>query len=169
MDVDNYYKKEDVNDKFLVMYVQDCERLAKEYVDEYPGRGLKIYSRSYLLNKDIDPSDTANWGSEREMVSHGEVKEFVTTSAEEAGVDLSVLFESDYASSQDDHDEFGEALGIKRAERLMRIYQDSYPQGTQYDKTMRTGHYKSTSDVFKIRAKREGYTDKEINWLLRLQ
>ena len=34
MDVDNYYKKEEVNDKLLVMYVQDCERLAKKYVDE---------------------------------------------------------------------------------------------------------------------------------------
>ncbi len=34
MDVDNYYKKEEVNDRFLVMYVQDCERLAKKYVDE---------------------------------------------------------------------------------------------------------------------------------------
>jgi len=34
MDVDNYYKKEEVNDKFLVMCVQDCERLAKKYVDE---------------------------------------------------------------------------------------------------------------------------------------
>ena len=34
MDVDNYYKKEEVNDKFLVVCVQDCERLAKKYVDE---------------------------------------------------------------------------------------------------------------------------------------
>ena len=34
MDVDNYYKKEEINDKLLVMYVQDCERLAKKYVDE---------------------------------------------------------------------------------------------------------------------------------------
>ena len=33
-DVDNYYKKEEVNDNLLVMYVQDCERLAKKYVDE---------------------------------------------------------------------------------------------------------------------------------------
>ena len=34
MDVDNYYKKEEVNDKYLVGCVQDCERLAKKYVDE---------------------------------------------------------------------------------------------------------------------------------------
>lgn len=29
IDVDNYYKKEEVSDNFLVIYVQDCERLAK--------------------------------------------------------------------------------------------------------------------------------------------
>ena len=34
MDFDNYYKKEEVNDKFLVICVQECERLAKMYVDE---------------------------------------------------------------------------------------------------------------------------------------
>ena len=34
MDADNYYKKEEVNDKFLVMCVQDCETIAKKYVDE---------------------------------------------------------------------------------------------------------------------------------------
>lgn len=34
IDVDNYYKKEEVSDNFLVVYVQDCERLAKKYVDE---------------------------------------------------------------------------------------------------------------------------------------
>lgn len=34
MDYDNYYKKEEVNDKYLVLAIQDCERLAKKYVDE---------------------------------------------------------------------------------------------------------------------------------------
>lgn len=34
MDADNYYKKEEVHDKFLVMCVQGCEILAKKYVDE---------------------------------------------------------------------------------------------------------------------------------------
>lgn len=34
IDVDNYYKKDEVSDNFLVVYVQDCERLAKKYVDE---------------------------------------------------------------------------------------------------------------------------------------
>jgi len=34
MDFDNYYKKEEVKDKFLIMCVEDAERLAKKYVDE---------------------------------------------------------------------------------------------------------------------------------------
>ena len=34
MDFDNYYKKEEINDKLLIVYVQECERLAKKYVDE---------------------------------------------------------------------------------------------------------------------------------------
>lgn len=34
MDKDNYYKKEEVNDKFLEIAVQDAERVAKKYIDE---------------------------------------------------------------------------------------------------------------------------------------
>jgi len=34
MDSDNYYKKEVVNDRFLVMCVLNYESLAKKYVDE---------------------------------------------------------------------------------------------------------------------------------------
>ena len=33
MNLDNYYNKEQINDKLLVLYVQDCERVAKKYVD----------------------------------------------------------------------------------------------------------------------------------------
>lgn len=40
MDFDNYYKKEEVNDKFLVLYVQKCEKQAKNYID------TKLDSRS---------------------------------------------------------------------------------------------------------------------------
>jgi hypothetical protein len=32
--VDNYYKKEEVLDKFLEMQIYDSERYAKEYVDK---------------------------------------------------------------------------------------------------------------------------------------
>lgn len=34
MDFDNYYKKEEVKDRFLEVCVQDAERLAKQYIDE---------------------------------------------------------------------------------------------------------------------------------------
>jgi len=34
MDFDNYYKKEEVKDRFLELCVQDAERLAKQYIDE---------------------------------------------------------------------------------------------------------------------------------------
>ena len=34
IDFDNYYKKEEVKDKFLEFCVQDTERLAKQYIDE---------------------------------------------------------------------------------------------------------------------------------------
>ena len=34
IDVDNYYKKEEVLDKFLEMQIYDSERYAKEYVDK---------------------------------------------------------------------------------------------------------------------------------------
>lgn len=34
MDSDNYYKKEEVKDRFLEVCVQDAERLAKQHIDE---------------------------------------------------------------------------------------------------------------------------------------
>lgn len=34
MDNYNYYTKEEVRDKFLEIYIQDCERHAKQYIDE---------------------------------------------------------------------------------------------------------------------------------------
>jgi hypothetical protein len=34
MDGGNYYKKEEVNDKFLVPYILACERLAEKCIDE---------------------------------------------------------------------------------------------------------------------------------------
>jgi len=45
MDADNYYKKEEVNDKFLIMCVLDCEILAKRYVDEKLDGKLTPYAR----------------------------------------------------------------------------------------------------------------------------
>jgi hypothetical protein len=34
MDFDNYYVKEEVNDKLLELFIHDCERIAKKYIDE---------------------------------------------------------------------------------------------------------------------------------------
>ena len=34
MDFDNYYVREEVNDKFLELFIHDCERIAKKYIDE---------------------------------------------------------------------------------------------------------------------------------------
>jgi hypothetical protein len=59
-----------------------------------------------------------------------------------------------------------DAIGSVRADRLMQIYNDSYPSGTQYDKTMKTGQYHSKEAVFRSRAKQAGYTDKEIKMFL---
>lgn len=33
MGYDNYYVKDEVNDKLIVIYVQDAERIAKKYID----------------------------------------------------------------------------------------------------------------------------------------
>lgn len=53
--------------------------------------------------------------------------------------------------------------GRTRADQLFRILQSSYPtQG-------RWGEKISKNEVFRMKAKREGFADKEINAILRLQ
>ena len=49
MDFDNYYKKEDVKDRFLEMGVQDAERLAKQYIDEKEDDKNPYYERLAAL------------------------------------------------------------------------------------------------------------------------
>lgn len=49
MDFDNYYKKEDVKDRFLEMGVQDAERLAKQYIDEKEDGKNPYYERLAAL------------------------------------------------------------------------------------------------------------------------
>ena len=58
--------------------------------------------------------------------------------------------------------------GVKRAERLCYLCNNSYPTGTLYDKTFKTGFYHSKIDNFISKAKREGYTEKQINMFLEL-
>ena len=49
MDFDNYYKKEDVKDRFLEIGVQDAERLAKQYIDEKEDDKNPYYERLSAL------------------------------------------------------------------------------------------------------------------------
>ena len=58
--------------------------------------------------------------------------------------------------------------GVKKAEQMMRLWNDSYPCGTKYDKTFKTGFYRSKEQIFNIKAKRDGFTQKQINMFLAL-
>jgi len=61
-------------------------------------------------------------------------------------------------------DHFEELVGgARKAERLLWLWNDSYPVGTKYDKDFKTGHYHSAEEVFEAKAKREGYTQEMIN------
>jgi len=66
------------------------------------------------------------------------------------------------------HRNFEETLGVNRAMRLMGIWNDSYPTGTKYDKTFKTGFYHSKQDNFISKAKSNGYTESEITMFLEL-
>jgi len=58
--------------------------------------------------------------------------------------------------------------GAKKAMRLQYLWNESYPCGTKYDKTFKTGFYRSKEQIFVIKAKREGFTDKQIKMFMRL-
>lgn len=55
-----------------------------------------------------------------------------------------------------------------RAERLQRIWNNSYPSGTAYDRIFWPECYKSKEEVFRIKARREGFKDNEISSFLEL-
>lgn len=65
-------------------------------------------------------------------------------------------------------DEFVNIVGgVQKAEQMSRISQNSYPCSTWIAE--RGGHCKlSGEEVFRIKAKREGFTDKQINCFLKL-
>jgi hypothetical protein len=50
--------------------------------------------------------------------------------------------------------------GVKRAQRMLYLWNDSYPAGSEYDRMM--GRGASKAEVFKAKAKREGFTDEQI-------
>jgi len=53
--------------------------------------------------------------------------------------------------------------GVAKAERLMWLWNNSYPNGSKYDQTFKTGHYHSKENVFEYKAKAEGFTQEQIN------
>ena len=56
--------------------------------------------------------------------------------------------------------------GRQRAERLLWIWNNSYPSGTAYDKLMGRGSTKE--QVFTVKAKREGFSEQDIDAFLTL-
>ncbi len=70
-------------------------------------------------------------------------------------------------TEQERQDDFVELVGgSRRADRLMKISQDSYPMSSW---SCELGHHKiSREEVFRNKAKREGFNDREINSFLAL-
>lgn len=58
--------------------------------------------------------------------------------------------------------------GRNRAEYLSAIWDRTFPSGTQYDKLMETGQYRSKEENFRINAKRDGFYDSEVDAFLSL-
>ncbi len=56
--------------------------------------------------------------------------------------------------------------GTRRADQLSRIAKDSYPHGTEMDRLM--GHGMTREQVFRHKAKQEGFTDEEVDAFLML-
>lgn len=58
--------------------------------------------------------------------------------------------------------------GIRRADRLMWIWNNSYPHGTEYDRLFYPRRHKTRKQDFKSRAKKEGFSGDEISAFLAL-
>ena len=56
--------------------------------------------------------------------------------------------------------------GVVKAERLMRIWNNSYKCGTKYDFLMGRGRTKE--QVFERKAKSEGFTEQQISYFYQL-
>jgi len=69
---------------------------------------------------------------------------------------------------QEKQDAFVETVGVSKADRLDYLWRDSYKNGTEYDRVFNTGRYQTKEQVFVIKAKREGFTVKEISLFLSL-
>ena len=71
---------------------------------------------------------------------------------------------NDEQATQDAFVEF--VGGTRRADQLSRIAQNSYPHGTEMDRLM--GHGLTREQVFRCKAKQEGFTDEEVDAFLML-
>lgn len=58
--------------------------------------------------------------------------------------------------------------GQERADRLQWIWNNSYPSGTEYDRIFWPGRYRTKEQVFRLKARREGFKDNEISSFLEL-
>jgi len=56
--------------------------------------------------------------------------------------------------------------GVQRADRLMWIWNNSYSQGTEYDRLFYPRRHKTREEVFKLRAKKERFSEDEISAFL---
>jgi hypothetical protein len=72
------------------------------------------------------------------------------------------------ANEEEENAAFEELCGgPRRAFKLLHIYQDSYPSGTELDRLY--GQGKSKVEVFKAYARREGFSDEQVAAFLKLQ
>jgi hypothetical protein len=58
--------------------------------------------------------------------------------------------------------------GTQKADRLSRLWNNSYACGTEYDRVMKTGNYRSKIQVFRAAAIREGFTSKDADAFMAL-
>ena len=76
---------------------------------------------------------------------------------------------NEFRDEQAENDKFVDMVGgTAKADRMMQIMNNSYPVGTQYDKLMKNGQHKTKEQVFAIKAKRAGFTNKQIQAFLSL-
>lgn len=67
-------------------------------------------------------------------------------------------------TEQERQDEFEDLCGgMAKAERLMKVWNDSYPTGMKHSR-----YYHSREDNFRARAKGWGYTDCQIDMFMTL-
>lgn len=78
-----------------------------------------------------------------------------------------VKAELNKGETQAAHDIFGQLLGVSRAEQLLHLYRETYDHRTEYDRLMGKGI--SKTEKFRKRARRDGYSDDEIEAFLLLQ